>query len=580
MTDHHAEVLRYANDVVAGSIPAGAEIVLSCKRFLADLEPGSGYELRRRDPDFVIGIIEQTIRHKQGTAIDGKSLAGKPLLLQAWQKYIVYNLLGIYRIGTNERKYTEAFIEVPRKNGKTSFVAALAWGVSLLRMHAGASVYIAAASLRQAMQSFEFLRWNIVRMGEGVNFRLRDNSTEHSIYREFGDGSLRIEALAASPDRLDSLNGSFVIVDELHALKNAAIYNRLKEATKAYGNQKLVIGITTAGDNVNSFCYQRQEYVVKVLSGQARDESLFGFIARADKDPDSGAVDYTNPIQHQKANPSYGVTIRAEDMAADANQAANDPQMRKDFLSRSLDIYTTAMLAYFDLDEVKRSDALYTWTVEELAKLPVKWYGGTDLSRVFDLTAACLYGTLYGYKRKDGKVVDVDIVVPHAWFPRPQAQQKADEDNIPLFGWEDDGDLTLCNAPTVQAADVVKWYKERRSQGFKIAEVGHDRKFAKEYWLLMKQAKFNVLDQPQYYYMLSDGFRHIEAKIKNREFYYVHSAAFEYCIANVRGVEKSNQMILYEKYAQEMRIDIFDAAVMACVRHQEALAKNQTKGWW
>jgi phage terminase large subunit-like protein len=174
----------------------------------------------------------------------------------------------------------------------------------------------------------------------------------------------------------------------------------------------------------------------------------------------------------------------------------------------------------------------------------------------------------------------VDIVVPHAWFPRPQAQQKADEDNIPLFGWEDDGDLTLCNAPTVQAADVVKWYKERRSQGFKIAEVGHDRKFAKEYWLLMKQAKFNVLDQPQYYYMLSDGFRHIEAKIKNREFYYLHSPAFEYCIANVRGIEKSNQMILYEKYAQEMRIDIFDAAVMACVRHQEALAKNQTKGWW
>lgn len=148
------------------------------------------------------------------------------------------------------------------------------------------------------------------------------------------------------------------------------------------------------------------------------------------------------------------------------------------------------------------------------------------------------------------------------------------------FGWEDDGDLTLCNAPTVQAADVVKWYKDRRGQGFKIAEVGHDRKFAKEYWLLMKQAKFNVLDQPQYYYMLSDGFRHIEAKIKNREFYYLHSPAFEYCIANVRGIEKSNQMILYEKYAQEMRIDIFDAAVMACVRHQEALAKNQTKGWW
>lgn len=98
---------------------------------------------------------------------------------------------------------------------------------------------------------------------------------------------------------------------------------------KAYTN-KLMIGITTAGDDVNSFCYRRMDYGIKVVNGTIKDDSLFVFISRADVD-ENGNVDYTNPIQHQKANPSYGVTIRPEDIMRDALQAQNDPQQRKDF---------------------------------------------------------------------------------------------------------------------------------------------------------------------------------------------------------------------------------------------------------
>lgn len=79
--------------------------------------------------------------------------------------------------------------------------------------------------------------------------------------------------------------------------------------------------------------------------------------------------------------------------------------------------------------------------MEELAKLPISWYGGADLSKMHDLTAAALYGTLKGYKKPNGETADVDIIISHAWFPVVAAHQKADEDGIPLFGWKDDGGL-------------------------------------------------------------------------------------------------------------------------------------------
>lgn len=562
---------KFADDVISGRKVAGKEIILACERYKKDLQR-EDLELRTNDPDFCINIIQNLLVHQQGEDLDGNPLQGKPLILQPWQIFIVYNLLGFFYKGTNKRRYKEAFIETARKSGKTTFVGGLAFAVSILMRHSGSKTYVVASALRQTLEAFRFLTFSLKFRGLDKKMEIRDNSFEHSIKYMFGqnDGSMEIIAMPTNPDAQDSFNCNFVIADEVASYKKPSQYNRFKEATAAYENA-LVVGITTAGDNVNGFGYAHQEYCIKVVNNLVEDDNIFVFIARADQD-DKGNVDYTNPIQHEKANLNYGVTIRPEEILQASLQAQNDPLKRKDFLSRRLNIYTASMKSWFDIDVFRHSDRQYNWTLDELAKLNISWYGGADLSRMYDLTAACLYGNYEG----------VDIIIPHGFFPVSQASAKAEEDNIPLYGWMDDGWLTMSNSQTTNMADVVNWFIEMRNRGFKIKEVGHDRKFAgEEYFPMMRKAGFKVIDQPQYFYLKSQGFRHIEKAAMDGKLYYLHSDAYEYCVSNVHAIEKTDDAVQYDKVNPTQRIDLFDASVFACIRFAEAESKaNKIRDWF
>lgn len=566
--ENYDVVMEYASSIINGKKIACKETIQMCEQFFRDLENTKDYDFKPNDAEFVISIIEETFVHKEGQDLQGYPLAGEPFLLEPWQKFVVYNLIGFYHKGTILRRFSECFMMLPRKTGKTPFSSSLAWALGLLERKSGSKVYIVAALLKQAKQSFDFINYNLENMGEAGNFRVRNNNQEHSIVGNLGDGSLHIEALAGQSDRMHSLVSNIQILDELHLYKSASQYNTIKDSGKAYRN-KLTIGITTAGDNMNSFCYNRKKYCQQILEGTVTDEQYFVFIAKADTD-EQGNVDYTNPIEHEKANPNYNVTISPQDILNDSMQAQNDPQQRKDFLSSSLNVYTSAMRAYFNLDEFKNSDKKYSWTLEELAKLPINWYGGADLSKMHDLTATSLYGHYEG----------IDIAITHAFFPITQAHNKAENDNIPIFGWQDDGVLTMSNSPTVSYNDVIKWFMDMRNKGFKVKQVGFDVKFGREFFSGMKQQRFNIVNEPQYFHHKSEGFRRIEKQAKDGKFYCLSNPAYEYCVTNVKAIEQTDDAMKYEKITDNARIDLFDASVFASVRMLNDMEQAKVANNW
>ena len=557
------EVTKWAQDVAEGKIIANQDRILAAKRFLTDLE-NPAYEIKTNIADFVIKIIEGTFVHVKG------DLRGQPVKLELWEKFICYNVAGFYYKGTNERRFKECLIFVPRKNGKTFLGSALAWALALLERNQYASVIIVATKLKRAEEAFENINKNIEYMGEVGEYHIKNNSFEHVIKRYFYDddgeeiGVIDIQAIAADTKKADGINCNIVILDEIHAYKSADDYLVYKEATKAYTN-KLVIGLTTAGDNMASFCYQRLLYCQDVLRGVRSDESYFIFICMADN-PD----DYTNPIEHEKANPNYGVTIKPKAILEEAIQAQNEPSGRARFLQRSLNVYTANIKSYFDPNEYEESDRHYDWTIEELSQLPIEWYGGADLSKLYDLTGVALYGRYGG----------VDICITHAFIPVLQAKKKADEDNIPVFLWQEKNWLTVCNSEYVNYDDVVKWFEEMRDMGFKIPWIGYDRRYAREFVMKMRRAGFKMRDQWQRYVEKTEAFREIEKQIKSRKFYYLHNRAFEYCIGNVHAIEDSDEFVKFQKIQPHLRIDLFDAGVIACKQLLKAIEKKNKVGGW
>lgn len=572
---HEKIVMGYA-ETTAISPRACLDVQAACKRFLADLQDPR-WDFRTDMAESIIEIIETLFCHQQGEDLSGRPMRGKPLILEPFQLFIIYNLCGFFLPDTDIRRYQEAMWMLARKNGKTPFATAFCWAMGLWYSKSFSKIKTVAGSMKQNMEGFGFLSYNLHRLGLTViedaahGLRVLDSSLGHSFSGSIWEGQISFEALAYKPDIFDAFNANIVLLDELELYKNAIPYGRLKDATKAYSN-KLILAVTTAGDDGTGFCAQRMAYCSKIVRGEitgADADRIFAFLARADPDPETQEVNYLDPLNWQKANPNWGVTIRPEDMEASALQAMNDPQMRKEFLTRSLNVFVSSFKAWFNIDEFVRSDTRYNFTLPQLVKLVKSWYGGADLSKLHDLTAAAIVGEIPAKAAATTEWTpkeNVLVIIPHCWFPVVAAAEKADKDNIPLFGWKEDGWLDMPNEPSMDPTEPVKQFLAWKKAGFNIRKVGHDRKFARPYYAAMKKARFTVVDQPQLAIAKSEGLRYIEHKAKIGCLYYCHAEPFSYCVQNVRGQEKQDDVVVYDKVSPNARIDVFDASVFATIR--------------
>lgn len=579
---HLNTALEFANDLISGKKIANVEQVQACQRFLDDLQRDD-LDFKSNQFDFAINLIEGTIYPEKGENVDGSSARLNPIKLTRWEIFVTVNLFGFFLKNSNIRRYQEVLLFLPRKSGKTTFVASLTWAKSLIDADSGATTYIVANSLSQAKVSFNFIQHNLNLPHNKDKFKpkMRANNQEHSINVDLGKGHVEIRAIGADEKYLDGLIANTIIADEVHAFKRPKRYTLMKDAMKSYSGSRMLLAVSTAGDNIGCFLDERVELLKKVLNKTIKDESkydrYFIYLCTAPRD---NKGNFLNPITNEitdiddpqlieAVNPSANETVSLDLLVNDAKIALDsDEGTRNEFKNKTLNVFTTSSETFFDIDEFKYSDSLYDWSIDDLLKLNLNWYGYADLSVLHDLSASGLYAN-YRYKTKDengNKITkDVDIVISQAYFPLSLAIAKAQESNMPLQEWQEEGWATLSNTDVVQPSDIAGWFVAMKGLGFKIKQVNFDKKSATEFAIVMRAEKFKLKDASQLPSIKTIGIRRIENKVKNGEFYYLHNRSYEYCVSNVKAEELYNGWLRMRKISKNMKIDLFDASTFGAV---------------
>ncbi|MGO2243901.1 MAG: terminase large subunit domain-containing protein [Pseudolactococcus laudensis] len=579
---HFQTALQFANDLITGKKIANVEQIQACQRFLDDLESDK-WDFKSNQFDFAIDLIQSTVYPEKGETVTGESARLNPIKLTRWEIFVTVNLFGFFIKNTNIRRYQEVLLFLPRKSGKTTFVASLTWAKSLIDADSGATTYIVANSLSQAKVSFNFIQHNLNLSHNREKFkpRMRANNQEHSINVDLGKGHVEIRAIGADEKYLDGLIANTVVADEVHAFKRPKRYTLMKDAMKSYSGSRMLLAVSTAGDNIGCFLDERVELLKKVLNKTIKDsekyDRYFIYLCTAPRD---NKGNFLNPITNEitdiddpelieAVNPSANETVSLDLLVNDAKIALDsDEGTRNEFKNKTLNVFTTSSETFFDIDEFKYSDSLYDWSIDDLLKLNLNWYGYADLSVLHDLSASGLYAN-YKYKEKDengNKITkDIDIVISQAYFPLPLAIAKAQESNMPLQEWQEEGWATLSNTDVVQPSDVTGWFVMMKKMGFRIKQVNFDKKSAMEFAITMRAEKFKLKDASQLPSIKTVGIRRIENKVKNAEFYYLHNRSYEYCVSNVKAEELYNGWLRMRKISKNMKIDLFDASTFGAV---------------
>lgn len=379
----------------------------------------------------VVNFFPKFLRHSKG------DFAGKPFELLDWQRdEVIMPLFGWLRTN-GTRRYRRSYIEIPKKNGKSTMAAGIGLYMLVGDNEQGAEVYSAATDRAQAaiVHNEAIL---MVEASPDLAAAVEINRTNSNLV--FGQTNSYYRAVSSKPAGKEGLNGNCCICDELHVWQGRHLWDALKYMGRAR-SQPLIFAITTAGDDLVSVCYEQHEYAEKVLEGTIVDDRFFAYL-RACKPEDVEGDKLFDRRQWRKANPSMGITIPEDEFAADAEEAARTPTALASFKRYSFNIWSTSENPWLNVEHWKAGREEYS--PEDLRGQRCK--AGFDLAKILDLTSLVL---LFPHP------TEPEAWRQLAWFWMPEATARLRNDLAPYLTWAAQGWVKLTPGDVVDYETVV-----------------------------------------------------------------------------------------------------------------------------
>lgn len=415
---------EYSEGILSGKIKSCEFVRLSVARHFEDLKKKDwGYYF---DEDAGLRPIRffNVLRLYEGDR------AGNRFVPEAWQAWVLYVVFGWKRKADDKRRFKYTYIEVPRKNGKTTFMA----GVSLYHLmkddENSPHIYFTATKYNQALECLKDAR-GIAGMTPELRNRLEIFKT--SINYPERDGSM--EAVGYSPEKMDGLNPSLVVMDEFHAHPDDGMFTKMKTAfgTRSQG---LVLIITTAGSNKNGVCYSYRRRCVDVLRGVAKQDNLFSIIYTIDEEDNWKVKD-----SWRKANPSWNILNKIE-FESEAEEAINFAHAETGFKNLRLNIWTDAEHTWIKDDEWMTCAGPIK-SAKDLHGIPC--FAGSDFAESKDLCALEL-----NFPLSDG----TRHIKSFFWIPEKKVREK--EDHVDYWVWAKDKFISIIPGDAIDHADLAR----------------------------------------------------------------------------------------------------------------------------
>lgn len=536
-------VTAYARAVSTGDLPAGQWHRLACDRHLRDLDVSargdSPWIFRPELTEKAFGIF-RLFRHYKG-----RDWAGRPVELEPWQKFVVGSLMGWVHRDTGYRRFQNAFTEVPRGNGKSTLAGGLLVLLTFFDAESGAEGYSAATKRDQARISFQAARQMVLR---SPALKKHIDISKYNLHNAATES--KMEALGADADTLDGLRPHIVVLDEVHKLPSADIAEVL-ESGMGTRLQPLLFEITTAGEDDLSVYGQHALLTQRVLEQVVQLDEWFGFIAAADP-----GDDWTQEATWVKANPNYGISVKADFLKKEAKKALANPAEQAKFRRLYLGQKAQAVESYFSVIDWKACPALPDET--ELVRLPC-WLG-LDLSSSIDVTAAVLVWRLPG---------DEIAVRSHFWLPEDHLDERGYRDRVPYRMFVDQGWLSLTEGNVIdlprirrEVAGLAKRWKTRAV----LYDPWHAHEMVQN---LQDEDRVKVEPVLQNYKALNDPMKRAQALVLQRRVRHDANPLMTIMLSNTVEAQDEMGNVKPSKKRSRGRIDGVQAWLNACTKALE-----------